>query len=190
MADEVYAKVEPIAAEDAQYGYPTRALVRAIGSMFGQVEETIRADATHNAWTAPLDVNRCPAYLLPWMGQAVGVAVTPGTTTAEMRAQISEEGAWKRGWLTTWLAIIGTTLTGTKRIRLTERSSGAWQALIVTKPSETPSASTTERVGNANKPVGLVVTYSQSEVPLIDEGGKTIDSVAFSIDTATYEQVH
>ena len=99
MAEDAYATLGPIAGADAANGYALRGLCNAIGSMFAQSEEAVRAVAGFDAWTQTWNIDRCPAWLIPFVGQAVGVLVTPGLTTAEQRAQVKEEGAWKRGWL-------------------------------------------------------------------------------------------
>jgi hypothetical protein len=98
IADEVYAAVEPIADLDAGSGYPLRALNRAIGSMFAQPEEAIRAlgdgkDSWERLWNPAL----APLWLLPFIGQGVGVVVDTSLSKEEQVAQIEEEAPWKRG---------------------------------------------------------------------------------------------
>jgi hypothetical protein len=184
VGQDAYAEVGPLAEPDAAYSFALRALVNSVASMFAQPEEVVRALEGFDAWTQTWNVDRAPGFLLPFIGQGVGVLVTPGTTPTEQRAQIKAEGGWKRGRPSSFIAAVQTTLTGGKSVRLVERSSTAWTALCITRPSETASAALTKLVGNLNKPGGIVVTYEQSDEPLIDEGTKTIDASTGIIDTA------
>lgn len=111
MAAEVYADLEPIARQDEAGGYPLRALVRAIASMFAQPEEAVRAlgdgkDSWERVWNPDL----APTWLLPFIGQGVGVVVDTSATRAEQIAQIREEGGWKRGRLLSMIGAIAATL--------------------------------------------------------------------------------
>lgn len=190
MAAEVLGEVEPLLAADPAGGAPLTALVEAIASMFAQPEEAVRATEGLDPYTQTLDVTRAPGWLLPWLCQVVGVVPPLGASEAELRALIAAEGGWRRGWLTSFLAAVAGTLTGTKRIRLTERNSTAWNLLVNTKPSETPSLTATERAGNLQKAGGLIATYVTIEAPLIDEAVKTIDAATVAtMDTATISQV-
>lgn len=183
MAREAYAELGPIAAPDPRFGFPVWALVNAIAEMFRQGEEAGRALDGHAPFSQVLDLSRTPAWLLPFVGLAVGVSVRNGTP-AEQRAQIEQEEGWKRGRPTAIIAAVRSTLTGEKRVHLVERQGGdAWRYLVVTRPGETPSPALTELAGNAAKPVGIIATYVQSEVRLIDELTGTIDALTGTIDS-------
>lgn len=98
FAEETYAQLAPLEDEDAAAGYPIRALVRALGSMFAQPEEAIRALGDGKAaWERVFDPDRAPTWLLPFIGQAVGVIVDTSRSRAEQIEQIKEEGGWHRG---------------------------------------------------------------------------------------------
>lgn len=191
IAAEAYAAVEPIAAQDAASGYPLRALMRAIGTMFAQTEEAIRALGDGlDSWERVFDPDRAPDWLLPFVGLAVGVVVVTGSTPAEQRVQIKAEGAWHRGRPSALIAAVAATLTGAKGVRLVERNSTAWTALIVTRPSETPNPTLTKNAALSQKPGGMKFFLEESDLPLIDEATKTIDeATAATIDTATLSQV-
>jgi len=191
FADEIYAVLEPLTKAEPEHGYPLRALVRAIGSMFAQGEEAGRSQEGRPPYSQAWDVNRCPPWLLPFLGQAVGVKVTPGVSPEEQRAQIREEAAWKRGWLTTLITKVQTTLTGTKRVRVVERNAGPWSLLIITNPEETPEPALTERVAKMWTPMGITpVSFTTSVQPIIDEGTRETDAATLdTIDTATLADV-
>src|SRR5438046_596170 len=74
--DELFAKIsygilEPLAAHDGQDGYPIRALCRAVGAMFDQVE-VVRASRGVGSWQRPYSVDTAPTWLLPFLGLFVG----------------------------------------------------------------------------------------------------------------------
>jgi hypothetical protein len=111
FADEVYADLAPIAEQDAAHGFALRALVRALGSMFAQPEEAIRALGDGlDSWERLWNPQKTPAWLLPFAGQAVGVMVDTSKTLAQQRTQVEEEGGWKRDRLSTMVAAIAGTL--------------------------------------------------------------------------------
>jgi hypothetical protein len=126
---------------------------------------------------------------LPWLAQFVGVHFPLGTPETVERARIKEEGPWKRGWLSTLISKVKQTLTGFKRVRVTERSSTAWTLLITTYPSETPNAAETQRVAEEWTPLGIILTVTQSSAPLIDEGTREIDLGTGTIDASTLAEV-
>jgi hypothetical protein len=191
MAAEVYAALEPIAEPDAKSGYPLRALVRAIASMFAQAEEAIRALGDGlDSWERLWNPDEQPDWMLPFVGQAVGVAVDTGRTPAEQREQIKEEGGWKRGRIASAVAAIQATLTGTKAVKVVERYTGnAWLVLFTTKPEETPNPKLTEVAAFAQKPGGMIFLFSISSLPRIDEATRTINAAEGQIDTATIANV-
>jgi hypothetical protein len=191
IAEEAYAALGPITVPEPENDYPLRALCNAIGSMFAQAEQTARSLEGAPPYAQAWDVNRCPDWLLPFLGQAVGVRVVPGVSPTQQRTEIREEAAWKRGWQATLIARIQATLTGTKRVRMTERNAGAWTLLIVTNPEETPNPALTERVAKEWTPMGITpVSFATSVQPIIDEGTREIDKATeASIDTVTLAQV-
>lgn len=190
FAAECYAKLAPLTGAEATYGFPLRALMRAVGSMFQQVEDAIRAKDGLDAYSQTFDVERTPDWLIPFVGQAVGVKVTPGLPPAEQRQQVREESGWARGRPAAIVSAVERTLTGTKEVRLTERAGTPYQVLVVTRPEETPDVEATERAGREQKPGGLIMTFVQSDSPLIDEAPREIDAATEgTIDTATLAQV-
>ncbi len=185
-----YEILAPLADPDAARGYPLRALCRAVGAMFSEVE-VVRAQGGKDAWRKPFDVATCPDLLLPFLGLFVGEQVDPATDTPDKRQQIEEEGNFHRGRPSAMISRVSRTLTGTRRVRLVERASTAWRMLVVTDPSETPNPSATAAEAFGAKPGGIVLTVEQSSVPLIDEGTREIDKATEgTINTVTLAQVN
>jgi hypothetical protein len=81
--------------------------------MARQVEELVRpADIDRLAWDPLLDVDLSPDWNLPYLGQFVGVRVTPGATPAQARQQIKAEGGFQRGTPGAMIAAVKPTLGG------------------------------------------------------------------------------
>jgi hypothetical protein len=156
-----------------------------IGGMFKQVEDAVRALDGFDAQTQTWDIDRAPAFLVPFIGAAVGVKVTAGISPALQRQQVREGRQWKRGRLDQLAADIALTLTGKKRVTFVERFGSAWRLEVITAPEETPSASATEKATLISKPAGIVAVFSLSTVPRIDEATRTIDALSGTIDGAT-----
>lgn len=189
-ADEVYAKLAPVAITDADLGYPLLHFIVALSRMFVKVEELARSsDPDLPAWSQALDVDRVPDYGLAFLGQFVGVRLIAGDTAAASRLRIKSTDGFKRGTPAALISAVQATLTGTKRVRLTERTSSAYTELVVTDPAETPNPTATGIAAQAAKAAGLVLTYSTSSVPLIDEGTRQINAAAGTIDAATLANI-
>lgn len=61
------------------------------------IDDIVRDTAYNPGWSAILDVNRCPTYALPWLGQFVGVRINQITNREQMRQTILAENAFVRG---------------------------------------------------------------------------------------------
>lgn len=188
FARDLYRGLEPLAVPQPEFDPILRGWCNAVGSMFREVEECVRATDMQDLWRRVLDVDTCPGFLLPFLGQCVGVRVREGTEE-EQRQQIREESAYRRGRPNAIIAAVESTLTGTKRVRLVERSESAWTMAVITRPEDTPNVAYTEAVGRLAKPGGIIMTFLQSSLPFIDEGTRTIDAAEGTIDTATLAQV-
>ena len=181
FAADVFAALEPM-TEDPESEAVILALSDVVGEMFLQVEEAIRAREGYDAQTQTFNIDRTPAFLVPFVGKAAGVTVTVGIATDAQRQQVREGRAWHRGKLDQITAEIQRTLTGTKKVRYTSIS--AWQIEVFTEPAETPNPAATEAAGRGAKPGGIVMTFGLSTVPTIDQGTRTIDASAGKIDSA------
>lgn len=187
MAAEVYGQLEPIAEGDEGRGFPLRAICRALGSMFLQAEEVVRAKLGKDAWRRPFDIDTCPGFLLPFLGQALGLRVDPGLSEEGQREQIRR--GHRQATVEAIKVAVEATLADEKRCRVIVRSGTAWQMTVVTQPGETPNAAATEAAGYLAAPYGVVLTFVQSSLPLIDDGTKLIDEVSATIDSATLAQI-
>jgi hypothetical protein len=163
LADEVYARLEPVARQDADLGYPLLVYLVALSQMWRQVEAIVRSTDGKPAWSQALDVDRCPDFLLPWLAQFVGVVVTPNIGEAAQREQIRNVGGFKRGSPASLVAAIASTLTGTQFVSLIERNGGDAYAMLATlRTAETPDLAHTTAVAALAKAAGLSLTIIAS----------------------------
>lgn len=184
-----YDWLEPIAPDDDQRGYVLAIICGGIGAMFSDVEQLVRAQPGRQPWQQAFDIDACPDFQIPWLGQVAGVPVTPGIDPVAQRAQVKADAGFWRGGVSSLLLATLATLTGMQRQRLTERSSDAWTMLLTTDPADTPDPTATNLAAQAAKVAGLSLTVIQSSVPLIDEGTRTIDASTATIDTATITDI-
>lgn len=182
FAEDVLRELEPMGAEEATGVSILVALCTAIGDMFLQVERAVRAIEGFDAQTQTFDIDRTPAFLIPFVGQAAGVKVTAGLSPEAQRTQVREGRAWHRGKLDQITAEIQRTLTGTKKVRYAILS--PWKIEVFTEVTETPNLAATEAAGRVSKPAGIVMSFALSTVPTIDQGTRTIDASEGKIDSA------
>jgi hypothetical protein len=189
FAQGMYDWLEPIRTGDDAKDYVLAVICGGYGEMFRDVEELVRAQPGRQPWQQAFDIDACPDFQIPWLGQLVGVSVVTGVPAAAQRAQVKAEAGFWRGTVTGLLGAVIQTLTGGLRAHLTERSSDAWTMLLTTDTRDTPSPTLTNNAAQAAKAAALLLTVSQTTVPLIDEGTRTIDASAGVINTATLADI-
>jgi tail protein P2 I len=165
FADRFYYSVAPLAWLDADNGYALAYYCGAMGEMFEPVEDVARDTPEGPGWSAVVDLERCPDDWLPWLAQFVGVTVVAGSTPDAMRARIASTDGFKRGKPDAIRAAAAAHLTDSKTVILQERLGGDPYALgVYTIASETPSQAQTLADILAQKPGGIVLTYSAGAI--------------------------
>lgn len=190
-ASRVYSRLIPIAVGDEGTGYMLYGLVEALTMPLEPLEEIIREDDTHPAWTRPVDPHEAPLWVLPWLQGIAGVEWT-GPSNEQLRTKIIERPRYRRGTTGAIRSAAQTTLTGTKTLRIADRvNDSVWLLTVITSPGETPDSDQTLAAILLEKPAGVRLTYIVDDDAIIDEGTETIDSVgdAVTIDTVTLADV-
>lgn len=189
IADQLLEELEPILTTDfEQY-------LAAIVAMFAEVEQYTLDTDDGDGWSILLDVDRCPAKALPFLGQMIGVDVPVGMAEADARALIRDRPQWRRGTPSRMIEVAQATLTGSKFVDLIERSAAACPAdpaygvTVVTRTSETTDPAVTLAALLAAKPAGLVLLHIVSDFPIIDEGSRTLNATSATIDAASFGDV-
>ena len=186
---DLYDRLAPLAALDDAHDFAFAHLCNAIGLMRQQVADLSEDRDERPGWAGLADVETAPANALPYLAQIPGVKVTQGATEVVQRAEVRRHAGAARGRPASMIAEVQPTLTGSKTVRLLERTSSAWTFTVVTRTSETPNAATTLAAIERQRPGGDVGTHLVSDAPLVDEGTRTIDAAAGTIDTATLANV-
>jgi hypothetical protein len=153
-------RTQPLAPDDASYGYAHAHLCEALGRMLAQVGEVFDPEGDVPPLAPILDPDLCPAWALDWLGQLVGVRLPAGLDEASSRAMIKSAAGFARGTPAAMEAALATVLTGTKTVYFRERdASDPYRFEVVTLTSETPDPVRAEAILRAAKPGGLVLSY-------------------------------
>lgn len=134
--DQVYAAV-PQVLQDADATasinpnliYPLYAFIYSMASFVDKkINSLIRdgigatgySDPTYvgaPGWSQLVDIDRCPDFALPWLGQLVGVNIPAGLSRADMVTRIKERSGFQRGTVSSLvsaiLRIVNNNRTGT-----------------------------------------------------------------------------
>jgi hypothetical protein len=187
-ADRLYRLMRPITWDDDAAGLPLSGVCEALALPTDPLEALLRGDATHEPWQLAVDAPDAPLWILPWLKILVGVE-WPDPTSEALRTQILDRPAFRRGTTAAIVEAAKTTLTGTKTVVAVERSGGAWRLEIRTQPAETPDPAATVRAMLTQKPFGLVLLHNLTTSPAINDGTRTIDAAAGTLDTAVLADV-
>jgi len=95
-----------------------------------------------------------------WLAQVAGQTIPASTPTEVARQQLLARRVDRRGTTTAMIEAVKATLTGERRVALTERYGGdPWVVRVVTYTAETPDPAATQAAALSEKPVGLVLDY-------------------------------
>ena len=184
VAEDLYEKLEPLAYDDANVGWALLHLCAALGNPAQQLHDLISEDDEgHPGWSALLDPDACPPVALPWLAQLVGERFVPGTSESAQRAQISGLWNWARGSVDAVRHAVGRSLTGSKEVRIYERTDSAYHYTVHVHPNECPDPGQAERDARASKPAGLILDFVVADWAIVDGLGETeIDDLTGTIN--------
>lgn len=190
VAADIYQQLRLLAPNDEALGSP---LAHFIAAKMGPIEDIaawVRDTDDGTGYSVLLDIDRCPAFALPWLAQFKGVVIPAGLTEAEQRAWVHTAEGQHRGTVDALIAAGQRHLTGTRSVRVFERVGGnAYAITVITKTSETPTPSVTSADFFSAKRIGILLTVSVSDAPLISEWTRTITAVTAGIDAMTVADV-
>lgn len=159
VAGRIYRRWRPLHNGDAAAGYPLGSLAESIALPLDAVDLLARESDTHPAWGLLWDATNAPLWVLPWIALNVGVEWRSATSET-LRTTILDLPNFKGGLQSAQIAAAKLTLTGAKRVTVTEPYLGDfWQQLYVTYVAETPDPVATERAIVSRKAAGKVLTY-------------------------------
>jgi hypothetical protein len=156
FAQAVYAQLLPLQTLDLLH------YIGAIGDESLQIlDSLVHSDGGDDAWAPMVDLERTPDAFLEWLGQFIGYRMSIPLTPNGLRQALRDKGNWGRGTPEFLANSIKTFLTGTQTVIITERDTSPYHVTVQTYASETPGSTTViNNVLQANKPAGLVLSYS------------------------------
>lgn len=186
---ELYDANHALAYADLENDYALAILCEAIGLMWQPVADLVEDRDGRPGWAVLMDVETTPAYAVPWLAQIPGVQLTRGISEADQRQEVRLRSGEARCRPASMRAAAEATLTGTRTVRILERTSSAWTLTVITRTSETPDAAATLAALMSQKAGGDVLTHVVSNSPIIDEGTRTINASSSTIDAATLADI-
>jgi len=154
----MYEALQPMAVEDAKWGWPLLAYLDAIGRMFQDGADLVQDGPNGEpGWSIVLDIDRIPDAGLDWLGQFIGQRFPVGMDAATKRQQIRNHFSWARGTPANIIDAVRLYLTGTKTADIAERTGSAYHFTVTIWAAEAP-ASTADLIAYVNtyaKPAGL-----------------------------------
>jgi hypothetical protein len=107
------------------------------GQILQVLDSLIRDTTTDPGWSILLDVDRCPDYALPWLGQLVGVRFDSTLTDpVQRRAAIRNRSGFARGSVAAIRSAAQRFLTGTQRVDIAERDTGPYHLTVTVYQSQ------------------------------------------------------
>jgi hypothetical protein len=110
-------------------------------------------------WSLAFDVDDCPASMLPYLAQFVGVVITPEMSEAQIREEIRKPTGWERGQEPSIDIGVRRTLTGTQWVSIRPNKPETGKTYVATLNTETPSPTRTERIARSLVPAWMVLVY-------------------------------
>lgn len=154
-------RTQPLAPTDADNGWAHAQLCEAIGRMLEQVAEVFDPEDDVPPVAPILDPDLCPDWALPWLGQWVGVRLPAGTTPDSARSLIKDVAGFRRGTPAALRAAAAFFLTGTKTVYFNERlADDPYRLGVITLTAETPDEALVRAAILAQKPGGIVLSYT------------------------------
>jgi hypothetical protein len=178
-AEEAYQGLGPYTIGDEDQDWTLLRFIAGVTTQLEAINALVR-DREQVGWSSIMDVNYADVAVLPWLGQFVGVTVDTTLSEANQRAQIQQVAGFRRGTVASIKAAAQQFLTGRRTVIVNERDTSAYHFNVQTYTSETPDPATVLAALMAEKPAGLVMTYTVTE-------GVTYDQLAAT--GLTYDQL-
>lgn len=141
ITEEMYEALGPWTRRDEETDWHLLRFLNALGVQLQVTEDIVRDTDEGPGWSALLDIDRVPAWAIPWLAQFVGVVVDVNLAEADQRLQVKAASAMKRGTRQAFIDAVKTYLTGEKRVELYERDGSPYRFRIRTYLDESPTYS-------------------------------------------------
>jgi hypothetical protein len=159
LGQRLRERTQPLAPDDETYDFAHAKLCEGMMLPYAQLAELVDPPDPLLPWEPLFDVDLCPYWALPWLGQIVGIRLPSGLSDEDARNFIKDLGPLKRGSPQAIIAAAKYALTGNKTVILHERDNGdAYLLEVVTLTSETPDPALVLRYVMTQKPAALKLT--------------------------------
>jgi len=187
-AEEMYAALGPWTRDDEANDWALLKFVDTFASQLQVIEDIVRDTDESDGWGRLLSGDLVPDWAIEWLAQFVGVDIPQGLTAEQRRVVLQETPGWSRGTVAAIEGAARVWLTGSKTVEVYERVNGsAYQVQVRTYLGETIDPVKLEAAVRAQKPAGLILTYTPSGLTWDDvDPATTWDDVD---PTLTWEQV-
>jgi P2-related tail formation protein len=154
-------RTQPLQPDDESYDWAHAILCETLAQPFLQVTELIDPPEPHPPWGPLFDVDACPEWALPWLGQLVGAELPNSLSEEDKRTFIREVAGQQLGTTDSMKAAALSTLSSPNAtLWFRERDGGAYLLEVVTRTAETPDPAATLRALLATKPASIKLTYT------------------------------
>jgi hypothetical protein len=179
-----------VAAHEPWWTQELEDYLRAIASMFSEVELLAFDTEDGEGWTILFDPDRCPAKALPYLAQYVGERLPVGLGEDESREWIKDAPNQLRGTPYSIFHAAQRKLSGQRTVRLEERFGDVDHLRVTTYDAETPDPAGTEADVRSVLPHDVILDFQtivgQTWADVAAAYGTWADVAA---DNATWEDV-
>lgn len=160
-------RTQPLAPNDATFGFAHAYLTEAIGRLSQQAQEVADPEGDAPPLSTLLNPDTCPDWALPWLAQFVGIKLPAGLTPADARAIIHDVAGFSRGTPAALRAAAQLYLTGNKEVFFRERDGGdPYRLEVVTQANEVPPSDRGEPTNLVTNPSAeLTASFGLSTSP-------------------------
>jgi hypothetical protein len=191
FGERLRERTQPLALDDASHGFAHAYLSEALSRPYLEVQEIFDPEGDVPPVAPLLDIDLCPDWALPWLAQLIGAAIPVGMPPDTARELIRNVAGFRRGTPAAIRAAASFFLTGSKTVFFNERfANDAYRLGVVTLTAETPNPAQVQAAILAQKPGGILLSYSAI-------AGQTYRAVLTEVDSyremrsewATYRDV-
>jgi hypothetical protein len=191
FGERLRERTQPLALDDESYGFAHAYLSEALSRPYLEVQEVFDPEGDVPPVAPLLDIDLCPDWALPWLAQLIGAAIPVGMPPDTARELIRNVAGFRRGTPAAIRAAASFFLTGSKTVFFNERfANDAYRLGVVTLTAETPNPAQVQAAILAQKPGGILLSYSAI-------AGQTYRAVLTEVDSyremrsewATYRDV-
>jgi hypothetical protein len=191
FGERLRERTQPLALDDESYGFAHAYLSEALSRPYLEVQEIFDPEGDVPPVAPLLDIDLCPDWALPWLAQLIGAAIPVGMPPDTARELIRNVAGFRRGTPAAIRAAASFFLTGSKTVFFNERfANDAYRLGVVTLTAETPNPAQVQAAILAQKPGGILLSYSAI-------AGQTYRAVLTEVDSyremrsewATYRDV-